>query len=221
MTKAQSYGQGTSQALYLLAKRGANLVARELGIDFGDIRWRESHNYVGSIFLEHRLVLNQVRIAFAIAAPKHGYAIERWVTEEELKASPDYVFIATAGGSRRRVPVIPDGYFVFNLVDRRAHFCLEVDRATVPNKRWRQRVQAYLAYVQSGKYRQRFSTRSLRVLTVTTGQKRLANLKKTTESAGGESMFWFTTLRHATAEQSLTESIWQIAGREGFYSLLD
>jgi hypothetical protein len=58
------------------------------------------------------------------------------------------------------------------------------------------------------------------VLTVTTGERRLANLKKITEEAGGKSRFWFTTFEQLTSNTALNQPIWQIAGREGEYSLV-
>jgi hypothetical protein len=208
------YGQGTSQAIYLLAERGADVVAQQLGIDRGKVNWRQAHNGVGSFFLEHALLVNQIRITFAVSAEKGGFAIDKWVTEEELKAAHDVVEITTAGGTRRRIAVIPDGYFILNLGDKRAHFFLEVDRATEANKRWAQKVQAYQVYTQSGKYTERFGTRSLRVLTVTTGEKRLANLKRATEEVGGGQMFWFSTFGEMEAGKILATPIWKVAGQQ-------
>ncbi len=55
------YGQGSSQALYLLAERGAQLVAATLGVDRAAIDWKEAHNRVSSPFLEHLLLTNEIR----------------------------------------------------------------------------------------------------------------------------------------------------------------
>ena len=98
---------------------------------------------------------------------------------------------------------------------------MEADRATVSNRRWTQRVSAYSEYVRSGQYTRRYGAHSLRVLTVTTGAKRLANLKRATEGAGGGPMFWFATLGEAMASAVLRQPIWQVAGQEGVRPLLD
>lgn len=208
------YGQGTSQALYLLDERGANVTARKLGVDRGEVNWRASHNEVGTIFLEHTLMVNDTRIAFTLAAEEAGYQVSKWIEERELKADADHVVTSTPGGRQRRVAVVPDGYFILDLGDKRAHFFLEVDRATESNKRWRRKIEAYQAYTRSGKYTQRYGTRSLRILTVTTGERRLANLKGTTEGAGGGRMFWFTTFEEAMEERILSQPVWQVAGKE-------
>jgi len=214
------YGQGMSQAIYLLGERGADLVAERQGIDRGAVGWQKSHNRVGSPFLEHSLMINDVRIAFTVGAQAAGYEVNTWVGEDELKAVGDHVYIPSQNGGQRKVAVIPDGYLVLNLGHKQAHFFLEIDRATLSNKRWRERVRAYLVYTQSGRYTERYGTRSLRVLTVTTGLKRLANLKHSTEDAGGHAMFWFTTLRDTTPDRVLGQPIWQVAGEENSACLI-
>ena len=214
------YGRGMSQALYLLDSRGADLLAQRFGFDRGEIHWRSSHNKVSSPFLGHMLMINDVRIALTLAAKSAGYRVERWLTQEEISASPDHVYLSGANGSRK-VAVIPDSYFCLHLGSRRAHFLIEADRATVSNKRWAQRVSAYLEYVRSGQYVRRYGAHCLRVLTVTTGIKRLANLKSTTEGAGGGAMFWFVTLGEATGTAVLRQPIWRVAGQEGVRPLVD
>ena len=207
------YGEGMGQPVYLLDRRGAQLVAQEREMDPSAVGWSRGDNRVGPGFLEHTLLVNDVRIALTLAARRAGCRWERWVGEGELAASPDRVWIEGVGGRRRQVAVIPDGYGVLHLGDRRAHFFLEADRGTLSNRRWGQRAQAYLAYVHSGQYGQRYGTHSLRVLTVTTGERRLANLKRTTERAGGGPLFWFTTGEEAGAEAILCDPIWQVAGQ--------
>ena len=214
------YGQGMSQALYLLDARGADLLAQRCGVDRGTMHWRASHSRASSPFLLHTLFINDVRAALTVAAESAGYRIERWLTQEELSASPDYVHLSGADGSRR-VAVIPDSYFCLRLGSRRAHFFIEADRATLSNRRWAQRVSAYLEYVRSGQYTRRYGAHSLRVLTVTTGPRRLANLKSTTEGAGGGPMLWFATLGEVTADAVLHQPIWRVASQDGVHALLD
>ncbi len=62
------YGQGSGQALYLLGGRGAALVAAQLGVDVAEIGWRRTHNHVSSPFLEHTLMVNDIRLAVEAAA---------------------------------------------------------------------------------------------------------------------------------------------------------
>jgi hypothetical protein len=213
------YGQGAGQAIYLLDQRGADLIAEQSHVEPTTMGWRQARNHVRSPFLGHRVQVNDVRISFTLAAQRAGFSIEKWVGQDELAAEPDYVHIPAPSGARR-LPLIPDSYFVLGLGPQRAHFFLELDRATLPNRRWRMRVQAYLAYVAGGAYTTRYHTRSLRVLVVTTGRKRLVNLKRATESTGGEGLFWFTTLDQLRAETVLSAPIWQVCGDQGARGLI-
>ena len=95
------YGQGSSQWLYLLGGRGANLIAQVEGIDLEQLAWRRSHNHVSTMFLEHTLMVNDFRIAVQLAAQVAGHRIERWLREEELKAQPDRVWVETPRRRRR------------------------------------------------------------------------------------------------------------------------
>ena len=213
------YGQGMGQALYLLDCAGADVLAQARGDDRSGIGWRRARNLVSSSFLQHTLMINDVRVAVTLAARQALYRLERWEGEDELAAKPDYVWVPTRRG-RLRIAVIADSYFALHLGDRRAHFLLEADRATVSNKRWALRVRAYLQYVRGGQYARRFGTRSLRVLTVTTGERRLANLKRTTEKARGGTMFWFTTQDRATPSAVLSEPVWRVGGSDGLSQLI-
>ena len=215
------YGHGMSQAIYLLGQLGADLVAERRGVAKSTMNWKAAHNQVGALFLEHTLMINDVRVTFTIAAREGGYRVDKWIGETELKAVGDYVHITTSSGGTRKIAVIPDGYLALNLGHRRAHFLLEIDRGTVSNRRWRERIQAYLKYVESGKYAERYRTRSLRVLTVTTGQRRMANLKRTTEATGGKALFWFTTLEKVTPASIFRQPIWAVAGQEDIVSLIE
>lgn len=211
-------GQGSSQYLYMLASRGAQLVTEQLGLDVAEIGWKRSQNHVSSMFLEHTLMVNDVRIAVEVAATRQRYHLERWTTEDDLRRSPDRVRIEPERGRSRRVALVPDAYFCLAFGQRRARFFLEADRATVPNRRWAQKILAYLAYVRSGAYARRYGTDCLRVLTVTTSEKRMRNLMRTTATAcgveNGVRMFWFTWLEPVTDATVLAGPIWYVTGQD-------
>ena len=215
---------GRGKTVYCLDGRGADLLAAELGVDRGIVSWQRKDNRVGSQFLEHTLAVNDVRIALERAGQAVDGHVEDWADEHDLRrrhSQPgEVVYIPGAGGKKYRAAVIPDGYFVLRWYGKKAHFFLEVDLATIANKRWMRKVRAYSTYYRSGKYQAKYGTRSLHVLTVTTSQKRLANLKATTEQADGGAMFWFTTFDLMNTDNALTAPIWQVAGREGSYPVI-
>ncbi len=217
------YGQGSGQALYLLAGRGAALLAERRGVDLAEIGWRRSHNHVSSPFLEHTLMVNDLRLAIELGARQRRDTLETWLREEELKVRPDRVWIEAQPGQRRRVALVPDAYFRLIAGRQRASFFLEADRATEAQGRWTHKVRAYLAYVRSGAYLRRYGSRCLRVITVTTGERRLANLMRTTRQVcdpHSRALFWFATQEQIAPQTVLHAPIWRVPGQEQAATLL-
>jgi hypothetical protein len=214
------FGEGTGQALYLLGRRAIQLLAQD-ATDAGRLtRRRGASHTLRSPFLQHTLAVNDVRVAFSLCAQREGYGIKKWVTEDGLKGASEDICSDTTSGTSHQGAMIADAYFVMQLGDRRAHFLLEVDRATETSRRWARRVGAYLAYTASGEYTRRFGTTSLRILVVTTTSQRLENLKRATEQAGASSLFWFTTLERVRADTVVTGAIWRVAGHAGVTALM-
>jgi hypothetical protein len=216
-------GAGRSPTLYILDKKGAELVRRERD---PELKWYPSNKNIGSDFLEHTYGINQVMVAVAVACQKANYTLDFWLTERQVKESYDYVTITTAREKPRKLPIVPDAIFAIIADNRRFHFFLELDRATMPLKRFKSKIRAYTTYHQSGAYQKRFQTNSLRVLTVvesksSIGEKRLPNLKQATEEAGGQRRFWFTLLKDVTPQSVLTAPIWAKATQKGGFSLFE
>ncbi|MHB8625520.1 MAG: replication-relaxation family protein [Aggregatilineales bacterium] len=216
-------GMVTSPILYLLDQKGADLLKREWGAE--QVKWTPAQRNVTSLFFFHTLALNDVRIAITCACRACGYRVVNWTGESAIKATYESVTVQTASGRAERIPILPDGYFavvdVHNDPKSAAHFFVELDRGTETTKRFGRKIRAYIAYLNSGRYTARYGTKSLRVLTVTEGKRRLKHLKQVTEAAGGKSRFWFTTLNVLTEETALTHPIWQVAGRTEPCSLID
>lgn len=203
----------SSPSVYLLDRRGEELLRAEVGLD--DVHWKSSHNQVGSDFLEHALAINDVRVAVTLAARQGDYDLLEWRSETDLKQDYDRVTLPAARGGSRSVAVVPDSYFALDTPHGKTHFFLELDRGTMTTKRFRTKIDAYLAYYRSGGYEQRYGARSLRMLTVTLGERRLESLKVVTEEAGGTVWFWFAVLPELTPDTVLEGRVWQVAGKPG------
>jgi hypothetical protein len=215
--QAQRRSDGSRPLVYFLDHRGARLLAES---DHRSIDWDPRDNDVASPFLAHLLLTNQVRLAVTIAAQAVGARLVEWIDDKTLKSSQmkDYVVLSGPQGGQRRVAVVPDGYFVLRMAGKDFRHFLEVDRATVTarysrygSRDWRHKIKAYLAYYRSGTYQARYGGRGLRILTVTTGRRRLAHLKAITEAAGGRTRFWFTTFDELASDTALTAPIWRVA----------
>ena len=211
-------GMNSSPILYGLDKKGAELLRLEFGYD--ELHWYASMKELKDDFLEHTLAIADVRVAVTVACQREGYELLDWQGENELKADYDHVNVRTSKGISQSVPVVPDSYFVIATPMGKAHFFLELDRGTMTNSRFRTKVEAYVAYFQQG-YQHRYGTKSLRILTVTVGQARLANLKRITEQVPETTWFWFGLLDDINAQEVLSTPIWQVAGGESSQTLIE
>jgi hypothetical protein len=215
--------------VYFLDKKGAELLIQYAGIDVDTFDWhpRDSLRGASDLFLDHLLQINEVRIALTMAAPLAHAELVRWVDDKTLRSRhwKDYVTLTHEQGTTQKVAIVPDGYGQLSSRDQSGaqifdYFALEVDMATSTGwatdsqqRSWGRKVKAYLAYHSSGLYQARYATQSLRILTVTTGERRLAHLMAWTERAGGKARFWFTTLEDIQQQNILTDPIWRVAGR--------
>ncbi len=205
--------------LYVLDKRGAELLRGQLGLV---IEWHPVHNEVSTQFLEHLVAINDVRIAVTTGCQeKAELEVLQWVGESDLKADYDRVTIRLTTGKHKTVSLIPDSYFALSTPLGQSHCFLELDRGTMTVKRFKEKILAYQQYYKTGLYQERYQTRSLRVLTVTTSQTRASNLKQAAEELQGKQRFWFTTLEQVYSHAILTAPIWQVATQSGTRPLVD
>ena len=81
------------------------------------------------------------------------------------------------------------------------------------NSRWQAKIEAYLNFRAAGLSQDHYDTRNFRVLTITTSESRLENLKRATEDAAGDVFFWFTTDENVSiwCPELLLQPIWHVA----------
>jgi Replication-relaxation len=198
---------------YLLWENGERFLVEYDRLDKIDwTRWRKD---ISSFALWHSIQVNDVRIATELSARRNGFTLADWTDEATIKHTHVRM-------------VVPDGHFTLTAGGTRHFQCIEVDRATEtvmyknPEGRdWRRKINQYQTFFREGIYQKRYNAPngSCRVLTVTTGEGRLNNLKRVTEQLGGKSRYWFTTMSRALTEDITTAPIWQKAGSDGLYSL--
>ncbi len=192
--------------VYALAQRGASLVADRLGIDRRSVTWRKHQNQVGLQFLDHRLAVNDVRIALTMGLARLGGRVEYWWYEFKIEESID-----DPDELAPPLKLRPDAYVRCRARVRGCHFFLEVDLATESHPRFASKIRRYLAYKDSTLFRAHIGGKAFRVLTVVPGPTRLRALKRVVENERGKKMFWFATLPDVT-EQNIDAPIWQLAG---------
>jgi hypothetical protein len=211
------------QYVYWLEKPGAQLLADRQGISLSELDWKPTDQTLRPYFRDHLLATNDVRIAITLAATKLGYTIEEWRDDATLKRAhnSDKVTIPTPHGGTEQVAIQPDGYFVLNTGTKRLKRFVEIDRQTITLDTWARRVRGYIAYFHSEAYEKRYGSKAGGVLTITIGEQRAANMKATTEHAGGKARFWFTTFAAVSAATILTDAIWAKASADGRFALID
>lgn len=204
---------GSSPALYILDRTGIELLRRH-GIE--DFAWQPDKT-ISSMYIEHTLAINEVRIAVNLGCQARGWTTGRWLSEAELKSRENYDLV-TIPSYRQKVSLIPDSYFSVVVPDKgTTHFFLELDRGKMVLKRFREKIEAYVSYYKSGAYARRYNAQGFRVLTVIdgVGEGRLRNLAKdATQVAGIGRRFWFAHLEDVTEQTVLTEPIWWVAGSD-------
>lgn len=218
-------GEATKHYVYGLGIEGHKLLYPELhrkGAPTTD--WRLRNRRAQAFYMDHRLGITEVMLSFIIAAEGIGAQILGWSEGNEFHRAtglPDYVQLETVNGTVN-APLNPDAYFILSTSDgRRDHFFLEVDRGTEPITRttWR-RTHMYrklVAYWQlySVRLAERKGIPSFRVLTVTTTETRVDNMRGLARAMDpkkkGSGMFLFTTADQISLlvpAPSLTAPIW-------------
>ncbi len=202
-----------TQMVYWLGERGAAVVAGLSGQTLSDYPYRREPRWSQ---IEHDLAVNDVRIAVTQACAREaGFTLLDWQPEGEFHAQPDRVRYPLPNGSTATRQIIPDGYCQIERAGRLFHFLWEIDKRTEDNPRFaREKVLPGIAYLATPAYQARFGASSGQWLIVTTGARRLQNLKRQTEHAAREQArhFYFTTLAQLTPAAVLSAPIWYRGG---------
>jgi len=216
--------EGRLPYVYLLGPAGCQLLTDELGYEPEDIDWKPAYNRVKWFpLLDHQLALNDVYVAFSLGAKRVGWEVKQWVDDRLLRRAhaTDRVTVTDPDGRTHEAALVPDAYMILGFPDpltgeeRWLHFFVEVDRATelvadtnIQRRSWQRHIRAYQAYLDSAAVLARYKTQSIRVLTVTTGVRRLESLRSVTQAEGGRSRYWFTTQSELSPTTSVNAPIW-------------
>lgn len=194
------------EMIYWLDRRGAELVASQVGSAWGDFAWRKEPRWFQ---VEHDLAVNDFRIALLEACRKDpDVVLETWIPESEFWVYPDQVSYKYNEQEIKR-NIRPDGFFVLTTSGHRFRYLLEIDRSTEDNPRFlREKVLPGLAYIRSKAYETRFGHRSGRWLVVTTGERRLRNMLQQARRGDAKGLFYFTTFDQVNAQTLLHTPIW-------------
>jgi hypothetical protein len=221
--QATRLSDGRAQTCWFLTKHGRNLLAELKQVPVKELDFRPAGAY-GTLHLNHRLGLNDFRIALLLACQHKGYTVKQWIDDNQLKRMLAKEKVAltrrahdpqtgvTRDITGQHALKIPDGYFWLDLGELGQRHCffefdnqtLTLDYSTVSAKDYAQKIRTLSAFYRSGRYKEVFpeAGESMWYLTVTSGgEQRLNNLKKTAERVIGTTnraadRYWFTRMAH-------------------------
>jgi hypothetical protein len=129
------------------------------------------------LFIKHAQMIADVHTTLMLASQSSAIKLTAWKEGQELF---DFVTVQEKG-SRRRLPVRPDGFFILQDTERPPDkntlpFFLEADRSTTTHARFMEKVTAYWEYLNQGLYTKKYNRKFFRVVTITLTDERAANL---------------------------------------------
>ena len=218
---------GTQKMVYALGDKGADFLANEFGIDRGEIKWNEKNKEVKDRHIQHTLMISNFRLSLKLALDKTSNADFLFWQKENRRELKDYAYTQEKQGRRRKVAVVPDGFFAIEDPKGKMYFFLEADQSTMVNARFLRKMRAYWHWWKQGRHTKKFGMKAFRVLTITKTEQRKENLRKITKAADerqrGSLMFWFTSEGNYKIQkpESILEPIWQTPKGDSYHSLLE
>ena len=152
-----------SPTFYGILRKGVDLLRERKGYA---VKWYNSSKDVTDTYLRHSQIVNNVWATTQAACRKLGFTLEQWYTEREIKADYDRVRITTSRGQHQEVAIVPDSVFSVIAYGYRFWFAVEADRGTEVGETWKNKVRAYGAWMESGKFEKRYQDSRMRVITV-------------------------------------------------------
>lgn len=203
------------EVIYLLNRRGAKELAALNSQPFKLFPWRKKPRFAQ---IRHDLKVNDMRLIFCQTAQQDPeLTLNEWIPEGEFLSRPDKISYRNGQNKERSRLMRPDGFFTIQKKHKNGVFAflVEVDMGTEDNPRFgREKVRPGIAYLKSDAYKQRFGLSYGRWLVITTGGRRMNNMKSQTERIGGNGLFYFTTFEALTAEAVFRKPIWFWAGQD-------
>ena len=202
-----------SSMVHALGNKGAELFARRQCIAPPLTDWTDKNRSLTRPYIEHALLVADVMIGLepilqtrADLTVLQDAALRALLPTTRFRSSNPWSLSARIAqhGKYQTISIAPDAAFAIQFLtfDRRSHFFLEADRATMPIERsslsqssFRRKLEVYLAVHRAKEHVQRFGFQNLRVLTVTTSMERIQSMLavvKAITAGKGHGMFLFT-----------------------------
>jgi DNA-binding Lrp family transcriptional regulator len=221
---------GSRPMVYGLSHKGVMLLRQELGVAAA---WREANHEIGTMFLEHAILVSDVMVSIELACRKSGEV--RLLYEDQLALQSDrnqfqwHVKVRDHGVT---LGVVPDRVFALEYMDKtremqRVYFFLEADRGTMPVVRkglkqtsFFRKLLAYEATWTQKVHQRKLGIHRFRVLTVTTNAMRVTSLLEAcSRLKRGHGLFLFAD--RIVLNKDPFSPVWQCGKSAKISALLD
>ena len=194
-----------AQAIYSVGKAALPIVSRRLEMDLPEVT-RYFRRTQTPTFIEHTLAVVDIWMAFRQAVEgQNGTSIEQWLAEMQCR----HPWKIRAPDGRWQEEVFkPDSFVRLETPEGYHDFFIEADLGHTSSRQFTGKLLTHQRYLESGLFEQTYACPTFRTLVITTGQRRLKNLREITESNGSE-LFWFTTF-DALFDAGALEPIWAV-----------
>lgn len=224
---AQLAVEGNQPMVYGLGRAGARLVAELRGGSPDRFDWHTKNARAGALFVRHTIMTSDVVVAFETALrdrPGHYLldheALLPYMPESTRNTRNPFLWPTEMkiGGRSERVGLVPDRLMSIVLPNRtRLNFAIEVDTGEMPVERRTmkgtsvaRKIAGYHAGFKARLHAERYGFERIRILFVTTSEKRRDSMQRATATiTGGElpGLFLFANRDALLADGALAE-IW-------------
>ena len=152
--------------------------------------------------MEHTLAIARLWASLVAALRGTDIEVKSWIGEAALRRRNTWV---EERSSYRPLPLRPDGYFELWWPDNSVQcYFVEIDMGTETNSRIHLKARAYRGYRQ-GAFQREYNREDFLVLIVTSGRRRLDNLRRTVHNANANEFCVYALLDNLHPRRVLTE----------------
>ncbi len=194
-----------AQAIYSAGKAALPIISRRLEMDLPEAT-RYFRRTQTPTFIEHTLAVVDLWTAFRESTEESkNVNLDLWLAEMKCRHEWD---IRTSGGKWHKESFKPDGFVRLQTSSGYFSFFIEADLGHTSSRQFEGKLLTHTRYLESGLFEQTFGCANFRTLVITTGQRRLKNLREILEKNDSK-LFWFTTFE-ALFYTGPLNAIWEV-----------
>ncbi len=193
-----------AQAIYSVGKAALPLVSRRLEIDLPEVV-RHYKRGKTPTFIEHTLAIVDIWLALRVAvAQREDVELESWLPE--MLCRHEWEIRSANGGRWTKEAFKPDAFFRLAHRGEYSSYFVEVDLGHTSSRQLLGKLMTHGRYLESGLFEQTYGPGEFKTLVVTTGKRRLENLRALV-GAHNSQLFWFSTME-AVEQGNCLNAVW-------------